>query len=430
MHLRALYSVITLLATFFLYACTTLGESSGGRRTEATGEDWVAMVHVLAGEMRLDMSGPGLDTIAVLDFSAEETHAGFAAALGEELTAAFRSGGIRVVEREAIARVMAEQEFQISGSVDDNTAKSIGRIIGVDMLCYGRIGDFPDFVRVSFRVIEVESGELLSIRNIELAKTPRLMAYLSGGGRQEAGRNSPPVTASAASPQARRQSQASPAAPAPNATVAAIPERRPALEIGGNDMRSEAGQIAAVRRFIPFVVDNLWEIRIVSVEPIGNSRDKPDVYSVKLVWEYKENYETVRAMADFYRLFPVQLPSGGGLSTGNGNLVLRYFPTPYASRVETVAIRMHPSAERLMRSHAAIGFRWEITFVLFDTGSLPIDRFSDRITLSSSPGQLGRLGQTREHTFRMSREAYENMDNVQIVNIVGGIPQMNGSLLR
>ena len=416
MRLNIFATTALLTASVFLGACATGGEA----RNTDSGEDWIAKVHFLADEMRLDMNASGNETIAVLDFSTDEGYTNFAKALNEELTAAFRKAGIRVVEREAIDTVMAEQQFQLSGLVTDETAKSVGRIIGVDMICFGRIADFPDFVRVSCRVIEVESGELLSIKNIELAKTPRLLAYLSGGNRQGAAGNAQPE-------QNSKQAQ-NPTTASANTTAVTIPESRPALDLSGDEFETEAGQIAAVRRFIPFVVDNLWDISIVSVEPIGNSRSKPDEYSVKLTWEFKERQETVRAMADFYRRFPAQ---AGPRSTGGGNLVLNYYPTPYASSSENIAIKMNSNAERLMRSRVYAGFYWYVTFTLLDKGGLPIDRLSGvetRITLSSSPTRLGRIGQTREHTFRMSREAYENMDTVRIADISGGIPQGDGSL--
>ena len=408
MRLKIVILTVLLTVAAFLAACATAGEAPPTNNSE----DWIERVHAIAGEMRPDINASGLQTLAVLDFSAEEGYAAFVRSLNEELTAAFRSAGVRLIEREAIETVMAEQAYQLSGNVDDATAKRIGMIIGVDMLCFGRIADFPGFVRVSSRVIDVQSGELLSVRNIELAKTPRLLAYLSGS-RQGTGQPARP-----AAPQTQSPS---------NVTAAAVPENRPMLDLSGSDFESEAGQIAAVREFIPFVVDNLWDISIVSVEPLGNSRDKPDEYLVKLTWQYADRDDTVRAIADFYRRFPAQTRP---YATGGGLLRLNYYPTSYASQAETVAIRMHSNAAALMHSSIYLGFYWDVTFTLFDKSGLPIDSLSGiqtRITLSSSPSRLGRLGQTRDHTFRMSKEAYENMDAVRVSNIRGGIPQRDGS---
>jgi len=92
---------------------------------------------------------------------------------------------------------------------------------------------------------------------------------------------------------------------------------------------------------------------------------------------------------------------------------------------------MNSNAYRLLEG-AIYSFQWEVAFALLDRGGIHIDSFSDRIRLSVQPpnigtNQLGKRGETREHTFRMSREAYENMDNVRITNIRGGILLYGGS---
>jgi hypothetical protein len=82
--------------------------------------------------------------------------------------------GIKIVERRNMELLTAEQRFQLSGRVEDDSAVRVGRWLGADSMVLFRIdgptwrerllgrfyGKMPPFV-VSSKIISVESGEVL-----------------------------------------------------------------------------------------------------------------------------------------------------------------------------------------------------------------------------------------------------------------------------
>ena len=305
--------------------------------------------------MIADIQGSGFTTLAALDFSTEDGYAVFSRYLADEVSAALHSSDtVRLIERENLAKVIEEQQFQVSGEVSDETAKSLGKIIGVDMLLFGRITDLPSSVLVSCRVIAVETGALLSIANREFEKTVRLTAFLERKGSAGTAR---PAPASAAPGKTV-------AAPAPAAQEPV--ENRPVLDIGDNDLETEAGQVTALREFLPFVIDNLLKVNITGLDAIGNSKAKPDEYQVKVIWEYQEDFAVINTMAGFFRNLPRQ--QRRSLTQGSGNFVIRYFPSSYAASAETIDIKLFLNAEKYLKGFD-LGFHWELEFTI--KGSLP-----------------------------------------------------------
>ncbi len=89
-----------------------------------------------------------------------------------------KSGKFILVEREKIKRILEEQQFQASGSVDSNTAVKIGKILGVNAVVTGSISQFgvkkggSDYLvvqskqvvaeaTVDIRVVDAETGQIL-----------------------------------------------------------------------------------------------------------------------------------------------------------------------------------------------------------------------------------------------------------------------------
>lgn len=60
----------------------------------------------------------------------------------ELITALLEKKKFRLIEREQIDKILAEQNFGMSGRVDAKSAAAIGKILGVDFLIIGRVTDF------------------------------------------------------------------------------------------------------------------------------------------------------------------------------------------------------------------------------------------------------------------------------------------------
>ena len=89
----------------------------------------------------------------------------------------FETGNVRIIERANLEKILSEQKFQAGGLVDDNSAKAIGKIAGVDYVCYGDMKDIGKEITVNARIVDVESGEVLSISRTTVDKDKYLRDY-------------------------------------------------------------------------------------------------------------------------------------------------------------------------------------------------------------------------------------------------------------
>jgi TolB-like protein len=67
----------------------------------------------------------------------------------------------KVIERSAIDKIVAEQKMQASGFVDDRTAVRLGKIAGADALIVGSISVSGSSIKISARLVDVETAETL-----------------------------------------------------------------------------------------------------------------------------------------------------------------------------------------------------------------------------------------------------------------------------
>lgn len=92
--------------------------------------------------------------------------------------AVFETNGVKIIERKNLEKILNEQKFQSSGLVDDSSAKDIGKIAGVDYVCYGDMKDIGNEITVNARLVDVESGEVISISRTTVEKDKYLKDYV------------------------------------------------------------------------------------------------------------------------------------------------------------------------------------------------------------------------------------------------------------
>ncbi|MCL2763100.1 MAG: CsgG/HfaB family protein, partial [Treponema sp.] len=68
-----------------------------------------------------------------------------------------------MVERARIDQILQEQNFQISGMVSDDTAVSIGKFLGAQVIIIGDISGSGNTRRLVFRALDVETGKIMGI---------------------------------------------------------------------------------------------------------------------------------------------------------------------------------------------------------------------------------------------------------------------------
>jgi TolB-like protein len=69
-----------------------------------------------------------------------------------------------IVERNNLDLILAEQRFQMSGEVSDESAVSIGKMLGANIILTGTVTEVDTTRRLTIRAINVETGEVRLIR--------------------------------------------------------------------------------------------------------------------------------------------------------------------------------------------------------------------------------------------------------------------------
>jgi PBP1b-binding outer membrane lipoprotein LpoB len=70
-------------------------------------------------------------------------------------------GKVRVVDRQNIARIVKEYEFQQSQLTDETTAVRIGKLSGADIIVIGSISYVGERYYLNIKLISVETGEII-----------------------------------------------------------------------------------------------------------------------------------------------------------------------------------------------------------------------------------------------------------------------------
>jgi|GEM_PF-2739917 len=97
----------------------------------------------------------------------------------EELTAAFVNGGrLVVIERKGLGDVNDELALQLSGNVDDESAQSIGRILGAEVIV---TGSFDEAYRLRVKAVSVESARILAVAARDVARGGKADALIGRG---------------------------------------------------------------------------------------------------------------------------------------------------------------------------------------------------------------------------------------------------------
>jgi TolB-like protein len=82
--------------------------------------------------------------------------------IAEELTTGLVNRGIGVVERRLLDRVLAEQFLQRNGAFDQAEVRRAGKQLGAYAVVLGSVAPKNKFAEVQFRLVRVETGEILA----------------------------------------------------------------------------------------------------------------------------------------------------------------------------------------------------------------------------------------------------------------------------
>jgi TolB-like protein len=91
--------------------------------------------------------------------------------VSEELvTDLFMIGGLDIVERTMLDRVLGEIKLGQTGVIDPETAKKVGKVTGVDAIVTGSITDLQSYVALNCRLIDAQTGRIFSAAQTKIVK--------------------------------------------------------------------------------------------------------------------------------------------------------------------------------------------------------------------------------------------------------------------
>ncbi len=117
------------------------------------------------------------ETIAVVDFSGQNVSAMDALVVtGFLRTALVNLDVYKVVDRNNMETVLAEQGFQMTGCTTEDCAVKIGKILNVNKMVIGSLSKLMDVYYVTANIVDVETGEITASKRAQTSSGADLAA--------------------------------------------------------------------------------------------------------------------------------------------------------------------------------------------------------------------------------------------------------------
>lgn len=132
--------------------------------------------------------------IAVLPFKELDGRSTVLGTLVSEklVTALFDAGGLEIVERTTLDKVIEQIRFDRTGFIDQESAKKVGTLAGADAIVTGTIADLATYLDVNCRLIDARTGGVFAAAGVEITKDDNVKKALEkdlagpGGGEKVA----------------------------------------------------------------------------------------------------------------------------------------------------------------------------------------------------------------------------------------------------
>lgn len=126
----------------------------------------------LANQIAASVSKERKTSIAVVGFhELDGRSSALGAFLTEELTTQlFGVPGLEIVERTMLDRILAELKLAASGIIDPASARSVGKVAGVQAIVTGTITDLQSSIAINSRLIDAETGRVFAAAQTRIVK--------------------------------------------------------------------------------------------------------------------------------------------------------------------------------------------------------------------------------------------------------------------
>ncbi|HSK78159.1 MAG TPA: FlgO family outer membrane protein [Thermoanaerobaculia bacterium] len=113
--------------------------------------------------------------------------------IAETLTNSFFEAGYRdIVERQMLDRALQELKLSLTGMIDGDSAKKIGKFLHADLVVGGTMTDLGGEVSVNCRMFAVETGQVVAVAATKIVKDDSVKSMLpkkvaASGGNEKSG---------------------------------------------------------------------------------------------------------------------------------------------------------------------------------------------------------------------------------------------------
>jgi hypothetical protein len=174
---KMVFCIIPLIMV--LMGCASRGTAVAETNSNSPGMDLDAAIREAAAQMEVRI--PPQTKIALV--SVASSSAQLSEYVISRLEAALVFGGkLVVVDRANLDKVREEQGFQASGEVDDDSAKSIGKLLGAGAIVTGAFADLGDVYSLTLKAINIETATVAVSYPADVAKSTRIGTLLASGG--------------------------------------------------------------------------------------------------------------------------------------------------------------------------------------------------------------------------------------------------------
>lgn len=178
--------ILTTIVFILLLSLTTFAQKNKSNQSN----EQPAMPPQITLEQRLselskdisdELTGNQKTIVAIADFvDLNGNSSNFGKFLAEELvTRLFKTKKLKVIERQRLDKVIAEQKLSLTDVIEASSAKRIGRILGVDAIVAGTISELGSNFKINARIISTETGELLAAAGATVAKDLEICSLIS-----------------------------------------------------------------------------------------------------------------------------------------------------------------------------------------------------------------------------------------------------------
>ncbi len=139
-------------------------------------------INKLSAKMAIKIAEQKKKKLAVVDFTdlqGNVTELGRFISEEMSVSLADSAKGFRIIDRTHLKAIIKEHKLSASGIINPETARKLGKISGVDALITGTLTPFGEKVRISVKVLDTTTADIISSVRGNIAKTKGIEELLS-----------------------------------------------------------------------------------------------------------------------------------------------------------------------------------------------------------------------------------------------------------